>query len=409
VSTDEARPVDTAPPLAGVRVLDFTRFLAGPFCTMQLADLGADVVRVERPDVPREFATRDGRDTYFFLSSGRGKRSLALDYQSDQGRALVLRLLEHFDLLVENFRPGVMQRFGLGPDELTERFPRLIYVSISGFGATGPYRDRPGFDQIAQGMSGLMSVTGTPESGPVRSGLAIGDLVAGLMGAQGALGALHARERTGRGQHVETSLLESLIGLLSWSAGIYFDSGSAPGPAGHHHPLASPYGRFRARDGYLNVAAGNARIWERLARALQREDWLTDPRFADPVARVRQRDALTAELEGELQKRDVAEWVEQLNDAGVPAGPVYDLEQVFHDPQVLARDMRVELPHPKLGTFQTTGHPLKWSATPTRVDRRPPLFAEHTDEVLAELGLDRVERERLYAAGVARREETPRD
>ena len=185
-------------PLAGVRVLDFTRFLAGPFCTMQLADLGADVVKVERPDVAREFSTREGHDTYFFLSSNRAKRSLALDYASAEGREVLLRGLEQVDVVVENFRPGVMDRFGLGPQALTERFSRLVYVSISGFGATGPYRDRPGFDQIAQGMSGIMSVTGTPESGPVRSGLAIGDLVGGLVAAQGALAALHARAQTGR-------------------------------------------------------------------------------------------------------------------------------------------------------------------------------------------------------------------
>jgi crotonobetainyl-CoA:carnitine CoA-transferase CaiB-like acyl-CoA transferase len=394
--------VTVPPPLAGVRVLDFTRFLAGPFCTMQLADLGADVVKLERTDGPREFATREGHDTYFFLSSNRGKRSLALDYASSEGREVLLRGLGDVDVLVENFRPGVMDRFGLGAGELCARFRRLIYVSISGFGATGPYRDRPGFDQIAQGMSGLMSVTGTADSGPVRSGVAIGDLVAGLVAAQGALAALHARARSGRGQHVETSLLESLVGLLSWSAGMYFASGVAPGPAGHHHPLASPYGRFRAADGYLNVAAGNERIWRRLCAEVGREDWVADERFADGVSRVRNRDALTAELEGELARATVAEWVERLNGAGVPSGPVYTLDEVFADPQILARDMLVELEHPDLGTFKTTGHPLKWSETPTRVERRPPLLGEHTDEVLAEFGLTSRERRGLYEAGVAR-------
>lgn len=389
-------------PLAGVRVLDFTRFLAGPFCTMQLGDLGADVVKVERPGGPREFAGPDGKDTYFFLSANRAKRSLALDWRAPRGLELLLRVLDRFDVLVENYRPGVMERFGLGPRVLCERFPRLVYVSISGFGATGPYRDRPGFDQIAQGMSGLMSVSGTPESGPVRSGVAIGDLVAGLVGAQGALAALHARERTGRGQHVETSLVESLVGLLTWSAGMYFGSGKAPGPAGHHHPLASPYGRFRAADGFLNVAAGSPRIWERLARALERPDWLEDPRFADPVARVRHREALTGVLEGELQEAPVAEWVERLNAAGVPAGPVYDLEQVFADPQMIARQMSIELPHPELGAFRTTGHPLKWSGTPTRVDRRPPLHAEHTEQILVEWEIAADERRTLYESGVAR-------
>jgi formyl-CoA transferase len=390
------------PPLAGIRVLDFTQYLAGPFCTMQLADLGADVVKVERPDRGREFAGADGRDTYFFLSANRGKRAVALDYTRPQGRELVLRLLPAFDVVVENFRPGAMAAFGLGPKELCARHPRLVYVSISGFGATGPYAQRHGFDQIAQGMSGVMSITGTPESGPLRHGLAIGDLVAGLFAAQGALAALVERNESGRGQHVETSLLEGLIGLLSWSAGIYFDTGRAPGPAGHHHPLASPYGRFRARDGYLNVASGGQAIWKRLCEAVGRADWASDPRFASPGARLANRAALTEALEAELAKADVTEWIERFVAAGVPAGPVYSLEQVFADPQVLAREMKVELPHPEVGRFKTTGLPLKWSRTRTKLERRPPLFAEHTREVLRELGVADAELSALESTGVLR-------
>jgi crotonobetainyl-CoA:carnitine CoA-transferase CaiB-like acyl-CoA transferase len=388
-------------PLSGIRVLDFTQYLAGPFCTMQLADLGADVVKVERPDRPREFSGAGGRDTYFFLSSNRGKRSLALDYTQVRGRAVLERVLDRFDVLVENFRPGAMEAFGLGPS-LVERFPRLVYVSISGFGATGPYRQRPGFDQIAQGMSGVMSITGTAESGPLRHGLAIGDLVAGLFGAQGTLAALHERAQSGRGQHVETSLLEGLVGMLSWSAGMFFDSGRAPGPAGHHHPLSSPYGRFRARDGYLCIAAGSEAIWQRLCRALGHEEWIADARFARALDRLRARDALTEALEAELARASVEEWVERLNAAGVPAGPVYDLGQVFADPQVLAREMLVELPHPGLGTFRTTGLPLKWSRSRTAIERRPPLFAEHTREVLEELGLAGPEIAELLRDGLAR-------
>ncbi len=390
------------PPLGGIRVLDFTQYLAGPFCTMQLADLGADVVKVERPDRGREFAGADGRDTYFFLSSNRGKRAVALDYTRPEGRDLVLRLLPAFDVVVENFRPGAMAAFGLGPEQLCALHPRLVYVSISGFGATGPYAGRHGFDQIAQGMSGVMSITGTPESGPLRHGLAIGDLVAGLFAAQGALAALVERNESGRGQHVETSLLEGLIGLLSWSAGIYFDTGRAPGPAGHHHPLASPYGRFRARDGYLNVTSGGQAIWKRLCEAVGRADWASDPRFASPGARLANRAVLTEALEAELAKADVTEWVERFVAAGVPAGPVYSLDQVFADPQVLAREMKVELPHPEVGNFQTTGLPVKWSRTTTKIERRPPLFAEHTREVLRELGVAEPELFALEAAGVLR-------
>ncbi len=388
-------------PLAGTVVLDFTRFLAGPFCTQQLGDLGADVIKVEPPDREREFSVR-GRDTYFFLSTNRSKRSLALDVRDPRGAAVVERLLQRVDVLVENFRPGVMDRSGLGPDSLLERYPRLVYTSISGFGATGPYRDRPGFDQIAQGMSGLMSLTGTPETGPLRHGLAIGDLIAGLYAAQGTLAALHVCERTGRGQHVETSLLEGLIGILTWGAGMYFESGRPPGPAGHHHPLSSPYGRFRARDGYVNIAAGGERIWLRLCDAVGRPDWKKDERFAEAVSRLRNRDELTRELEGVLSEADVESWVERLNAAGVPCGPVYSLDQVFEDPQVRARDMFVEMPHPVLGTFKTTGLPVKFHGTPPRLERRPPLLGEHTDEVLSEFGFSVEERASLREAGVIR-------
>jgi crotonobetainyl-CoA:carnitine CoA-transferase CaiB-like acyl-CoA transferase len=381
-------PAETAPPLAGVRVLDLTRYLAGPFASMLLADYGADVVKVESRK-GREFRLPGlDRDTYFFLSSNRGKRSITLDFKSPAGRDLLLRLLPRFDVLIENFRPQVMCDLGLGPEELTRRFPRLIYCGVSGFGADGPYRDRPGFDQIAQGMSGFMSVTGTAESGPTRAGLAIGDLLGGIFAAQGVQLALLARERTGRGQIVNTSLLEAMIGVLSWSAGIYFETGQAPGPAGQHHPLSSPYGRFRARDGYLNIAAGNDSMWAKLARELGREDLLDDPRFASSLGRLTNRDDLTAEMEAALAAADVTEWVQRLNVAGVPCGPVLDIEQVFSDPQVLARRMLVEMPHPEVGTFKTTGLPVKLSETPGDIARRPPLPGEHTDEVLRECGLD---------------------
>ena len=375
------------PPLAGVRVLDLTRFLAGPFCTMLLGDYGADVVKVE-PRREREFRPPGAeRDSYFFLSANRSKRSMTLDLRAPAGREVFLRILPRFDVVVENFRPGVMEAWGLGAATLRGRHPRLVYCGISGFGPDGPYRDRPGFDQIAQGMSGFMSVTGTAESGPTRAGIAIGDLLAGIFAAHGITLALLERERSGQGQVVHASLLEGLVGVLSWSAGMYFESGVAPGPAGQHHPLASPYGRFRARDGYLNIAAGRPVMFERLAKELEREDWLADPRFADSVERIRHRDALTAEIEAVLARDDVARWVEVLNAAGVPAGPVLDLQQVFTDPQVLAREMVVEMPHPDFGSFRTTGLPLKLDGSPGVLVRRPPLLGEHTEEVLRESGL----------------------
>jgi len=391
---------DNASPLTGIRVLDLTRYLAGPFCTMLLADYGADVVKIEARR-GREFRPPGAtRDSYFFLSSNRGKRSLTLDLRSEKGRELLLRLLPDFDVLVENFRPNVMRKLGLAPEMLTERFPRLVYCGISGFGASGPYAERPGFDQIAQGMSGFMSLTGTEESGPTRAGIAISDLLGGIFGAHGISLALLARERTGRGQIVNTSLLEATIGILAWGAGMYFEAGQIPGPAGQHHPLSSPYGRFRARDGYLNIAAGNDDMWRKLAQTLERKSWLEDGRFSNALERVLHRDELTAEIESALEKRDVADWVDVLNAAGVPAGPVLDIGQVFSDPQVLARDMLVELPHPEVGSFKTTGLPVKLSTTPGRIERRPPLLGEHTDEVLRECGLEPDEIERLRAEQV---------
>jgi len=391
-----------APPLEGIRVLDLTRYLAGPFCTQLLADYGADVVKIESPRGRELRVPGQDRDSYFFLSANRGKRSLAIDLKRAEGRALFERLLPEFDVVVENYRPRVMAKLGLGAEELTARHPRLVYCAISGFGADGPYADRPGFDQIAQGMSGFMSITGTNESGPTRAGLAIADLLAGMFAAHGVTLALFARERTGKGQIVQTSLLEAMLGVMTWGAGMYFESGVAPGPAGQHHPLASPYGRFRARDGFLNIACPGDPMFERLARAVDRADWLEDARFANQGGRLQHRDALSAELEAVLATADVATWVERLNAAGVPTGPVLDVAQVFEDTQVLARRMLVELPHPEVGTFRTTGLPVKLSATPGRIDRRPPLLGEHTAEVLAEHGLKHAEIRALVEAGIVR-------
>ncbi len=398
------------PPLDGIRVLDLTRYLAGPFASMLLSDYGADIIKVESPS-GREFRGQaKDRDSYFFLSANRGKRSITLDLKAEATRELILRLIPSFDVVLENFRPDVMEKLGLGAEALLERNPRLVYCGISGFGATGPYANRPGFDQIAQGMSGFMSLTGTAAEGPTRAGIAIADLLGGIFAAHGVQLALFARERTGRGQVVHTSLLEAVISILSWGAGMFFERGEAPGPAGQHHPLASPYGRFRARDGYLNIAAGNPSMWEKLARALGHEEWIADPRFAGSGDRVRHRDDLTREIEAVLAANDVAYWVSVVNEAGIPCGPVLDVAEVFSDPQVLARDMLVSMPHPEVGTFHTTGLPIKLSETPGEITRRPPLHGEHGNEILRELGLGDDEIERLRAERVFGSEEaeTPR-
>ncbi len=388
--------------LDGLRVVDFTRFLAGPFCTQTLADHGADVVRVEAPG-PREFSSGPGKpDSYFFLMTNRGKRSIVLDHLTPDGRDAISRLIAGADIVVENFRPGVMAHRGLDPDDFLAADPRLIWCSISGFGADGPYADRPGFDQIAQGMSGFMAVTGTDESGPTRAGIAIADLMGAMTAIQGVMAAVIARHETGRGQKVETSLLEAMVGCMSWSAGMYFDTGEHPGPAGQHHPLSSPYGRFNAADGYLNIAAGSQIMWERLARVLERPEWIDEERFARSSGRVRNRAELTEAIEGVLATGTVDHWIEAINAAHVPCGPVLGLDQVFTDPQVQARDMVVELDHPERGPIRTTGIPVKLSATPGSIDRPPPLMGEHTVEILTEAGLTPEEIEDLIGGGSAR-------
>lgn len=386
-----------AGPLAGVRVLDLTRYLAGPYCTMLLGDMGADVVKLEPPKGGRDFGGGPAQANYFFLSVNRSKRSATLDLQQPAGRDAFRRLAAQADVVVENFRPSVMPALGLGPEALRAANPRLIYCNVSGFGADGPYAERPGFDQIAQGMSGLMSVTGTEQ--PTRVGIAIGDVLAGIFAAHGIGLALYHRERSGEGQVVGTSLLEALVATLSWSAGIYFASGTPPPLAGNHHPLSAPYGVFRARDRAFNIACGNTRQWQALCRALEAEALLSDPRFATPMARVGERAALTAALEERLAARDAADWVERLNAAGVPSGPINDMAEVFADPQVRAREMLVELPHPALGTLRTTGIPIKLGASPGAITRLPPELGADTEAVLGEYGFGGDEIAALRAAG----------
>ncbi len=358
---------------------------------MLLSDYGADVVKIESTG-DREFRSRaNTTDSYFFLSANRGKRSVTLNLKKAEGRKLFLKLVPEFDVVIENFRPGVMKELGLGAELLLEVNPGLIYCGISGFGATGPYSERPGFDQIAQGLSGFMSLTGTDESGPTRAGIAICDLLGGIFAAHGIQLALLSREKTGKGQIVHTSLLEAMVSILSWGAGMFFDRGTSPGPAGQHHPLSSPYGRFAAKDGYINIAAGNEKMWGKLASALGKPEWTDSELFHDSSSRIKNRQKLTEEIEKVLSNRSVDSWVELINSAGVPCGPVLNMQEVFENPQVLARNMKVEMPHPEVGTFITTGLPVKLSETPGKIERRPPLHGEHTEEILREFGIEDTE------------------
>ena len=374
------------PPLDGIKVVDLTRYLAGPFCTQTLGDYGAEVLKVEPVEGARgEMGGGGAKDSYFFLSTNRSKKSIQVSTRKPEGRAVLQRLLDSADIVVDNFRPGVMEALGFGYDHLAARNPRIIACSISGFGSNGPMRDYPGFDQIAQGFSGLMSVTGTAESGPTRVGIAICDLLGGIFAAQGILLALEARHRTGRGQKVETSLIEAIISVLSWSAGIYFDTGKPAGPAGNHHPLSSPHGVFQASDRPFNIAVGNEAMWRTFVKVIGRPDLPEDPRFDAPGHRLKNRDALTAEVNAALVTGSAQQWMDRFNEAGIPSGPILNMEEMFTHPQVAAREMLVRMAHPVIGEFKTTGLGVKLATTPGQI-RRPPLVGEHTEEVLRAYG-----------------------
>ncbi|HLK87224.1 MAG TPA: CoA transferase [Candidatus Binataceae bacterium] len=388
-----------APPLAGITIIDLTRYLAGPFCTQILGDYGAEVLKVEPVKGARaEMGGYSGKDSYFFMSTNRSKKSVQVDLRQPAGREVLLRLADSADIVIDNFRPGVMEAMGLGYETLAARNPRIIGCSVSGFGASGPMRDTPGFDQIAQGFSGLMSVTGTAESGPMRVGIAICDLLGGIFAAQGILLALQARQRSGRGQRVETSLLEAIVSVLTWSAGIYFDTGRTPAPAGNHHPLSAPHGVHQASDRPFNIACGNEAMWQALAGEIGRSELTDDPRFDSLGHRIKNRAALTAEINRALAAHPAAYWIERLNRAGIPAGPILTVEEMFNHPQTLAREMLLRLPHPVHGEFKTTGLGVKLSDTAGCVTR-PPLLGEHTGEVLAARGFSEAEMRRLREAG----------
>jgi len=379
-------------PLDGIRVVDLTQVMAGPFCTLLLADLGADVIKVEPPgtgDLSRSMGGEGlrlkGDDHAPFLALNRNKRSVVLDLKDAGDLARFRALARTADVLVENFRPGVARRLGIDWETLSAVDPRLVYVSISGFGQTGPWAERPGFDLIAQAMAGILSVTGTPGGEPVKCGVPISDLAAGLYGAVGALAALTHRERSGQGQHVDTSLFEAALGLSVWESTEYWATGNVPRALGSAHRLQAPYQALRTADGWLVLAALTAGQWTGLCGALARPALADDARFATNPARMANLPALVEELESALAERPTDAWVERLLAAGVPAAPLHDYAQVFADPHTHARRMVEEVEHPVEGTIRTLGFPLKMSATPLRVRRPPPLLGEHTAEILREL------------------------
>jgi crotonobetainyl-CoA:carnitine CoA-transferase CaiB-like acyl-CoA transferase len=393
-------------PLAGVKVLELSHIMAGPVCGLMLADLGADVVKVERlpsgDDSRRMVPPTVGSESAAFLMMNRNKRGVALDLRRPEAIAAVRRLAAGADVLVENFRRGAMERMGLGYDALHAGNPRLVYCSISGYGRTGPLADRGGFDLVAQGMSGLMSITGEgPGRPPVKVGAPVTDIGAGILAALGVVAAYAQRLRTGEGQRVDTSLFEAGIVQTYWQAAICLATGVAPGAMGSAHPLNAPYQAFETRDGWVNVGAANQRNWLALVDAIGAPALGADPRFADNAARMAHLDALGAALAPLFRRRTTAEWLAALDAAGVPAGPVLSIAEMLDHPQTLARDMVPEVEHATLGRVRTLGLPLKLSATPGGVRRGAPLLGEHTREVLGEHGYGDGEIDALVAAGAA--------
>ena len=389
--------------LGNIVVLDLTRALAGPYCTMTLADLGAEVIKVEIPgrgDDSRQwgppFAT--GESAYY-LCANRGKKSLTLNLKTEQGREIVRQLAERADVLVENFNTGTMDGWGLGYEALRTLNPRLIYCAITGYGQTGPYRHRPGYDFIIQAQGGIMSITGPEEGPPMKVGVSIVDVTAGMNAALAILAALFERETSGEGQYIDIALLDTQVAWLANVGSNYLVSGRQPARLGNGHPNIVPYEPFPTQDGWIAIAAANDRQWQELCTLAGWGDLVADPRYATNPLRVENRRTLIPTLEERFRQRTSAEWEQSLLQVNIPCSPINTLDQVFADPQVLARDMLVELPHPTAGNVRLVGSPLKLSRTPVCLEQPPPLLGQHTAEVLVELGYSQEEIDRLRDQG----------
>ncbi len=383
--------------LARFTVLDLTRVRAGPTCVRQLADWGANVIKIESPPGldDQMGGPREGPD---FQNLHRNKRSMTLNLKAPEGLAALKRMVKKADVVVENFRPDVKKRLGIDYRTLSKVNPKIVYASISGFGQDGPYASRPGFDQIAQGMGGLMSITGLPGQGPVRVGIPVADLTAGLFAALGILVALLEREKSKKGQHIATSLLQAQILMLDFQAARYLVAGEVAGQAGNNHPTSIPTGVFKTKDGHINIATTGGRIWQRFCEAAEAPHLLKNPDYATPELRSKNRDALNAEIDGLLAGRTSVEWVERFNEAGVPCGPIYSIDQVFADPQVRHLGIAQSVTKKDNSKMTLVGQPVTLSRTPSRLAARPPELGEHTDEILKEFGFSKRDIAALHKA-----------
>jgi len=392
-------------PLAGVKVLELAQIMAGPTCGMLLADLGADVIKVEKMPGGDDTRSMDrpsvNGESAAFMAMNRNKRGMALNLKLPAAQQALKRMAARADVLTENYRKGTMERLGLGYEALQAVNPALIYCSISGYGRSGPYADKGGFDLVAQGMSGLMAITGEPGRSPVKSGSPICDINGGILAALGIASAYVHRLKTGEGQLVDTSLFEAGIQQTYWHAAIFFATGASPAPSGSAHILSAPYQAFHAKDGWLTIGGANQSNWERLARVLGAPEWLADERFRTNGDRMKHLDALVPLMNARLEQGTVREWIARLEAEGVPCGPINSIAQMLDDPQTKAREMVVELEHRKAGTTRALGLPIKLSATPGRVSRAAPTYGQHTREVLGEFGFSAAEIEALIASGAA--------
>jgi formyl-CoA transferase len=390
-------------PFAGLMVLDLSRALTGPYCSQMLGDMGAATIKVEQPgvgDSARAWGPPfQGGESAYFLSVNRNKRSIAIDLRHPDGASILQQLIDRADVLLENFVPGTLDRLGFGYEACRERNPRLVYCSISGFGPVGPDRERAAYDQIAQGLGGIMSITGDVDGPPMRVGIAISDIMAGMFAAYAIAAALYHRQHSGIGQRVDTSLLEGQLAIMTYQAARLFATGEAPRATGNQHPTIAPYGVFRASDGYFNLAVGTEDLWRRFCAALDLADLRDDVRFATNRARQAHREELAALLAPSFATLTVADVVARLNQSGIPCGAVRDLRAAFADPQVAALELVHHLDHPTAGAIQVVGPPYRLSATPATVRTPPPMLGQHTDEILAELGHDAAAIAAFRAAG----------